>query len=299
MKRQVIETFLNLSGVLGIALMDDGRSRPYFHGIDTLLSGQQQEALTQGIQQVVSTTPSDFTSFTFYFVSHNTHIYKLTNGTILLVLTDPQLDIETYATRLTELQQVLQDDAQNAIANFRLLAGSSTLTTPNYWQPETPAVAPYPTQTPSESPDSPTLDDSPTPDKASSDKTTPDVIIPTDLASQISWGMMLTALNSLSDATAHYLGKIVVANTWRSSRPAENCLDGLTLDRNGHFALGETSTHPPTEVCVDAQTLAALRLWVAAFSARCARIIRDYRAMVLLQKLNEQQRAALQIPETE
>ncbi|NJN21479.1 MAG: hypothetical protein HC812_10235 [Leptolyngbya sp. RL_3_1] len=284
MKRQVIETFLNLSGVLGIALMDDGHSRPYFHGIDTLLNGQQREALTQGVQQVVSTTPSDFTSFTFYFLSHNAHIYKLTNGTILLVLTAPHLDIETYTPRLTELQQVLQDDAQNAIANFRLLAGSSTLTTPNYWQPTTPAIAPYPT------PSSDSADSTP-------DSTPPDS--PTDLASEISWEMMLTALNSLSDATAHYLGKIVVANTWRSSRPAEDCLDRINLDRNGHFALGETSTHPLNEVTVDAQTLAALRLWASAFSIRCARIIRDYREMVLLQGLNEQQQAALQIPKTD
>jgi hypothetical protein len=262
MKRQVIETFLNLSGVAGMALMDDGRSRPYFYGIDTVLNSQQLEALAKGIQQVVSTTPHDFESFTFHFAHHDTHIYRLTNGTILLVLTNPNLDKESYGQHLPQLRQVLQDDAQNAIANFRLLAGSSTLTGPNYWKPATQAVPAYPT-------------------KPSSPK-------------GVNWETMLSALNCLSDATAHYLGKIVVANTWRSTRPNDDGLTALNLDRDGHFALKDP---PPsmTDTLVDDETQSFLQLWVEAFSTRCARIIRDYRKMVIEQELTEPQRAALKI----
>lgn len=257
-----------------MALMDDGRSRPYFYGIDSLLNAQQLEALTKGIQQVVSTTPKDFESFAFRFARHDTHIYKLANGTILLVLTNTQLAMGEYEPLLSELQQVLQDDAQNAIANFRLLVGSSTLTT-GYWQPTTPAVPAYPTAP------SPAND------------------IPEDTSSTTSWHLMLSALNDLSDATAHYLGKIVVANTWRSARPTADCLTSVNLDRNGHFALGDAVAPQTTHAPVDDDTQAALQLWVEGFSTRCARIIRDYRKMVLVQGLSAAQRAALQISETE
>ena len=236
MKRQVIETFLNLSGVVGIALMDDGRSRPYFYGIDTVLNSQQLEPLTKGIQQVVSTTPHDFESFTFHFTCNDIHLYRLMNGTILLVLTTPELDREVYANLLPQLQQVLQDDAQNAIANFRLLAGSSTLTNPDYWQPETQAVPAYPAQ-----PNAPVT---------------------------ITWELTLAALNCLSDATAHYLGKIVVANTWRSTRPDDDALKALNLNRNGHFALADAASPPKPDALISDDTYAALKPWVDAFSTR-------------------------------
>jgi hypothetical protein len=64
MESQAIQAFINCPGIIGLALMD-GRSQPHFCGIEGLLNYQQREALTQGIQQVVSTTPLEFESFTF------------------------------------------------------------------------------------------------------------------------------------------------------------------------------------------------------------------------------------------
>ncbi|NJL86600.1 MAG: hypothetical protein HC886_12455 [Leptolyngbyaceae cyanobacterium SM1_1_3] len=66
MKRQVVQDFLNLPGIVGVALMD-GRSRPYFCGVEQILNFQQREAIAQGIQQVVETTPVDLQSFSFQF----------------------------------------------------------------------------------------------------------------------------------------------------------------------------------------------------------------------------------------
>ncbi|HEY9884968.1 MAG TPA: hypothetical protein V6C98_15290, partial [Thermosynechococcaceae cyanobacterium] len=66
MKREVIQDFLNLPGIAGVALMD-GRSRPYFCGIDQALNFQQKEALAQGILQVVETIPDSFDVFEFQF----------------------------------------------------------------------------------------------------------------------------------------------------------------------------------------------------------------------------------------
>ncbi|MBF2080006.1 MAG: hypothetical protein IGR76_16185, partial [Synechococcales cyanobacterium T60_A2020_003] len=85
MNKEVVQDFLNLPGIAGIALMD-GRSRPYFFGIDQALNFQQKETLALGIQQVIETTPADFEFFEFQFVGHQIHIYKLSHGIILLVI---------------------------------------------------------------------------------------------------------------------------------------------------------------------------------------------------------------------
>lgn len=55
MKQEVVQNFLDLPGIMGVALMD-GRSRPFFCGIDQFLNFQQKEALAQGIRQVIETT---------------------------------------------------------------------------------------------------------------------------------------------------------------------------------------------------------------------------------------------------
>ncbi len=121
MKQQVIQDFLNLPGVTGIALMD-GRSRPYFHGVDQSLNFQQKEALSQGILQVVATTPAGFESFEFQFTEHQVHIYKLKQGMILLVLTGSQLVYADYLTAIAALKTALQDDLATSILTFRTLA---------------------------------------------------------------------------------------------------------------------------------------------------------------------------------
>lgn len=271
MKQQVIQNFLNLPGIVGVALID-GRSRPYFCGLDNNLNFQQQEALTQGIQQVVSTTPPEFESFAFRFSHHRAHIYKLTSGIILLVLTNGYLNLSKYQTVLQELKHTLQhEDAHSTLSTFRMLAGKTTLTGRQYLSPEQ-----------DETGSSPKADAAP---GAQADA---------DSAAQTTWQAVIDALNVLSEETARYLGKIVVANTWRSTRPDTAWPQAIKLDRNGHFALehnGEIHADWP----LDEQQAAIMQQWVKAFVTRCRRIIRDYEAMVLQQALTPSQRAALQL----
>lgn len=133
MKRDVVRDFLNLPGIVGIALMD-GRSRPFFLGIDQILNFQQKEALSQGIQQVIETTPTHFEFFEFQFSDHRAFIYKLANDLILLVLVNNALVYANFAPTLALLQKELQEDLSSAIANFRLTAGNVTLSGQSYWK---------------------------------------------------------------------------------------------------------------------------------------------------------------------
>ncbi len=267
MKKQVILDFLNLPGILGVGLMD-GHSRPYFSGIDRLLNFQQKEALTQGIQQVVSTTPPGFESFDFRFAQKEAHIYRLGTGVILLVVTHESVDGAIYQDLVQALKETLESDPHSAVSTFRLLAGSTTLNRPMV------DVKTELNKVPAQ------------PDLSSASPPPP---VPA-----YNWKAALDALNQLTEATAQYLGKIVVANTWRSTRPPEEAPTAIAIDRNGHFSLASGSTLSGTTP-IGPEDLQALRTWVAQFIQRCALIIRDYPDLVLKQALDDHQRDLLQI----
>lgn len=269
MKQQVISDFLNLPGVVGIGLMD-GHSRPYFSGVDHALNFQQKEALTQGIQQVISTTPKEFESFDFRFAHQDAHIYKLTNGVILLVVTDQELDAKTYGDTVVELKRTLESDPHSAVSTFRLLAGSTTLNRLSD-SPSEPseAIAPQPA--------------------APADTPLTQAASPTDAQT---WQDCIAALNTLTDATAKYLGKIVVANTWRSTCPDPIYLECLQVDRSGHFS---TSAEIDNSTLIDDSQQALINLWVQKFVQRCSMIIRDYTKMVVQPCLSDPQRTAFQL----
>ena len=277
MKQQIILNFLNLPGIAGVALMD-GHSRPYFSGIDRALNFQQKEALTQGIQQVISTTPARFDSFNFRFAQRDAWIYKLKNGVILLVVTDSQLDTLVYNDTVDRLKETIESDPHSAVSTFRLMAGSTTLGRAADPDTVAPASDAAPTAAAPGQPESP-----------ASAPSAPD---------EITWQDCLTALNALTDATAPYLGKIVVANTWRATRPAEDVLNSLQVDRNGHFSLnaeeGDRSESAPMEAAI----YTAMQEWVRKFVQRCSMFIRDYGAMVIDQRLTDHQKAVLQVDQS-
>jgi hypothetical protein len=206
MKRQVIQNVLNLPGISGMALID-GRNRPFFFGPDIQLNSQQQDALAQGIQQVVDTTPKQFQAFAFRFTNQLTHIYKLDGGLILLVLISDQLALGEYRTAVDQLRESLAAAPHNAVPTFRLLAGCVTL--------GSGAMADMPP--------------------------------PAPVASAVpDGGSVAAALNSLSDGAVQYLGKIIVVNTWKQARPSQPWLTQFEIQKDGHFTYGGDGTVPLT-----------------------------------------------------
>ncbi|RZM77724.1 hypothetical protein [Leptolyngbya iicbica] len=249
----------------------DGHSRPYFSGIDQSLNFQQKEALTQGIQQVISTTPTGFESFDFKFARRDARIYRLKTGVILLVVTDEHLDTVVYNDTVAQLKDTLESDPHSAVSTFRLLAGSTTLN-----RPTEGGAADAPSESPASSPSAPVVASAP------------------GGTAIVTWGSYLATLNALTDATAQYLGKIVVANTWRTTRPKDDHLDVMQLDRNGHFSVTAEAQIAPA-ASIDQAIHAALDQWVSTFIKRCSMIIRDYQALVIEQQLTPEQRAVLQV----
>ena len=142
MKQEGIQDFLNLPGIIGVALIST-RSRPYFCGVDRLLNFQQRAALAQGIQRVIGTTPAGFESFEFQFNGHRIHLYKLDHGVILLVFAQDSFGETAHLEAVARLRLEHQTDIADAIETFRQLAEASPLfksTEPQAASPALPSV---------------------------------------------------------------------------------------------------------------------------------------------------------------
>ena len=265
MNQGVIQDFLNLPGIAGIALMD-GRSRPYFHGLDRSLNFQQKEALSQGILQVIETIPARFESFEFQFTEQKVHIYKLDRGAILLVLTHEKLVHSDYLAAIETLKIALQGEIASTIATLRQTAGSSTLSGLS----DRPAAASLPVS----ALDHETLSVHKTPFRS---HTLEDLV---------------AALNHLSQFTSQYLGTHVIVNYWKATRPDDNWLAQFQVDRSAQFSLTDPKTAELEQV-LTLQQQQWVQAWIAAFLGRCTVVIRDFPTIVEHKALTDQQKSLL------
>jgi hypothetical protein len=260
MNRQIIQNFLNLSGIVGVALMD-GRNRPFFSGLDISLNTHQQDALAQGIQQVVETTPADFDTFAFRFVNQLIYIHRLDQGVILMVMTQDQLSLGEYRPAVEELKATLSEDLSNAVPTFRLLAGCVTLgggSASASFTPTNPA--------PNASPPGPSGKPS----------------------AGISCQEIIAALNHLSDAASQVLGKTIVTNGWKSSCPDSPWLKQFEIQKSAHFTFAG-----PSNTSVTAAQQQQLQAWVDAFVGRCGRTFRNFKTTVVETSLTTKEKIIL------
>lgn len=109
MKREVIQDFLNVPGIQGIALMD-GITPPYCYGLDNFLTAEQP--LIPDLQQVVETIPSDYPCFEFHYSLYSVYLHRFDRGLILLVLADRSLARATYTAAVQRLQGALRPLSQ-------------------------------------------------------------------------------------------------------------------------------------------------------------------------------------------
>lgn len=247
MKRQVIQNFLNLPGLSGVGLID-GRNRPFFLGPDIQLNTSQQDALAQGIQQVIDTIPAGFDSFSFRFTHQFVHIYKLDQGLILMVLMADQMPLSTYRSAIHQLTDTLMEEPQNVVSTFRLLAGCVTLSSTSMNPSEASAAPAAPMASGGSAPVA---------DRA--------VVRGSDL---------VAALNHLSDGATQYLGKIIVANAWKQSRPDQPWLTQFEINKDGHFSL------PNAAEPITPEQQQWVRDWVQAFLDRGSRTIRSFKGII-------------------
>lgn len=312
MKQEVIQDFLTVPGIAGIALID-GLSRPYFHGFGAHFDASQQNAIAQGIQQVLETTPDGFNSFEFQFDFYRIYLHKLKRGITLLVLTGNTLPQATYTQAVRQVLLELQLDREDPITAFQAIAAQIPLV----WQPVLPT--PNPKSVPESDPSAadlpnyplknlhntrtetlqvvplrqqPTLPSNPAialPQEQSKPTQVPPAAQPLDLPTDMK--DVLAAVNALNQLTTQYLGTLVVTNYWKSTRPAIDWLNHFQIERSTQMTFSVQNPSQPLPSLTPEQHR-WLQEWISAFMERCSKVIRDF-AKITQQSLTEQQKAIL------
>jgi len=88
---------------------------------------------------------------------------------------------------------------------------------------------------------------------------------------------LLEALNQLSLYTTQYLGKAVITNYWKSTRPDEEWLQSFEVSRTAELTFTSATA---LSQAVTPEQLSWIQSWVAAFISRCIKVIRDFPALV-------------------
>jgi hypothetical protein len=277
MQQEVIQDFLNVPGIAGIALIA-GSAPACFHGLGIEID-HARDAIAETIQQVLQTIPEGFHSFEFEFDLYRVYLHQLNQGKTLLVLTNRHLSRLTYSQAVQWLLIEWQVNDADPIAQFRSLTV------------EMPPLLNLPV------PSSPLLSASPDSSAPSSQSSIeqatqrPEAIavqietlaaIPSDLKD------VLAAMNAMSRLAAQYLGTIVVANSWKVTRPlVDEWLNHFQVERSAEITFSVQSPSEQLPI-LTANQYRYLQTWIVAFVERCSKIIRDF-TKIMQQALDQQQ----------
>ncbi|MBD2326794.1 hypothetical protein [Alkalinema sp. FACHB-956] len=295
MKPEIVKDFLNVPGILGIALLD--RQSPlYFCGIETPFHLQQTTVLEQGLRQILATMPDSIKEFELQFQTYRIHIYRFVNTATVLILTQPQLKPVHYQGVLDPLLGWVQTSREGAIAQFREITEqilppaqpasvASVVSSdaglprviPEVILPE--AILPeaiLPTRAVSSQPSLPAPSNAvvtPRPDVSQKPQSAPPTV-----QGAIRLQEQIEAFNELSQIATQYLGNAIIANHLSRSRPDVPWLQQFSIDRTAHLSFNGDAkqvVQPMSEAEIN-----DMQQWAKAFINQCSRVIRDFPLLV-------------------
>jgi hypothetical protein len=316
MKRQLIEDFLNLPGIVGLALMD-GQFRSYSYGL-SLPGEDQQQLLAQGLQQILATTPSELENFSFQFAQHSIFLYKVDRGMCFLTLTQGSLS-QDYSKSVAQIKRFMKADFES-VATGLMMAVSPVLAFDENGPISQPLESleahnamslvnnndkarqfAYNGDASNEFANGTSPHYSRTSTAAGNDAAMTmtrqeTVFIDFNTLTPATVSEVLVAMNQLSQFTIQYLGKFIVANHWRTNCPDVDWLRQFIVAPTGTLSLDVRSKLMGGDLLSDQQQ-AWIRAWVSGFSQRCTKVIRDYPTLVHQQALDQNQWQLLFEPE--
>lgn len=121
MNQEVIRDFLNVPGIVGIALLS-GQSQPVFYSHDSAFSQEQPELLSQGILQVVETIPLEYQTLEFRFAKNQIVLHRLSRNFIILVMKDDSRTDEKFVDAFQQLRSWIEQNPTGAIEQFQALS---------------------------------------------------------------------------------------------------------------------------------------------------------------------------------
>ncbi|MBE9009810.1 hypothetical protein IQ250_06290 [Pseudanabaenaceae cyanobacterium LEGE 13415] len=127
MNQEVIRDFLNVPGIVGIALLS-GQSQPVFYSHDPAFSQAHPELLSQGILQVVETIPSEYETLEFRFSQNQIVLHRLSKDLIILVIKDDSRIDEKFGAAFQRLRSWIEGNQAIAIEQFQSLPAAPSPT---------------------------------------------------------------------------------------------------------------------------------------------------------------------------
>ncbi|MFQ3614500.1 MAG: hypothetical protein SNJ68_12415, partial [Cyanobacteriota bacterium] len=205
------------------------------------LDSRQQQALTQGLFQVLETMPQGFDYFDFQFAEQRVFVYPLSAEWVLLVAVNDDLVMPVYSLAVNRLRTELQRDTQKGLATFRLFTSQSSAT-----QPTTSTL----------------------PSAASGTRMEMDTFMQSlNRLCQITAGYLGKAVivNYWKAARQEVLQRQGSDAEW---------LNQFEIERSGQIRYGGTLKE------LDEADQKVLRDWVLAFFHRCEEVIHDFRNLI-------------------
>jgi hypothetical protein len=117
---KIVQDFLNVTGIVGFALMD-GPHLDYFYHLNGRLQAQEQVLFAQNVAEVCATIPPEFWELDFQLQTHWTHLYRLDRVKVFVVWVGNAADRQQYRTVLPPLLQILRDAPGPALDQLHIL----------------------------------------------------------------------------------------------------------------------------------------------------------------------------------
>ncbi|MBW4577291.1 MAG: hypothetical protein KME08_18625 [Aphanothece sp. CMT-3BRIN-NPC111] len=256
MNQEIIQKFLTLPGVLGVALVH-GQASPYLYIKEQTLDWQQKQTISSHILQFIAKATEEVEFSEFQVMGYYAYIYKLASNLKFIVLNHTDsVAIKFLAAK--QLKAALQEDIEKTITTFELL-------TKNISPPRAVSTA-----------------------EARQASTSGYRSGNTTLEVKVTIGELVNALNHLSKFSSNYMGTKLVVNYWQLSRPKFEWLDNFTINRSGELAFNGGMTEFVTGLQHQ-----WVKNWTAAFIRQCSKIMQDLPSMIEEKGLDEEKKRLL------
>lgn len=207
---RIVEDFLNVAGIVGVALMN-GPQLDYFCHLNGTLQAEDKALFAQNVSQVFETVPTEFAEVELQLQTHWTHLYRLDRSRIFVVWLGNAADREHYGRLLPTLLGLLKDAPGRVLDQFAAHTIGATSQPATVASVESPLEAGVPML--------PSLQD------------------------------MLQVMNRVIDAGVEFLGRRILTNQVMMARPDDPWLSAIALDGQGMLvAPGDQLLEPLTPV---------------------------------------------------
>jgi hypothetical protein len=258
MSQKIIESFWNLPGFVGIAIIAKIEEELFFY-VKPQIQDWEKPALTILIGQSIAKTHPKIKYFEFDVMGYHAFTLRISPTLKFVILT------QTDAVKLPSLnilKEILEENLQNSIANFEDLAKKSSevsatsqslLTNRPVATPSTPPIQKI--------------------DKPGESVTVSDLV---------------NILDRVSKVSSKYIGKKLTLSYLQSNRSSDEWLKNFQIKESGEITVAVIATEP-----VSSDRLNSFKSWLVAFIKQAARIFPYLPTLIDQEGLNDRQKNIL------